>query len=205
MSQLIFYTNPMSRGQIVRWALQEVGVEYEQVLVNYGADMKSDEYRTINPMGKVPAIKHDSHVVTECAAICTYLADMFPDAKLAPDTRARADYYRWLFFAAGPLEAAIINKNLGFDVKQDQQVMAGYGNYDLVVDVLDQFLTSREYVCGEQFTMADVYLGAQVDWGVMFKTLPEKASFVAYAERLRAREAYQQAKRIDAELTPKES
>lgn len=204
MSELTFYTNPMSRGQIVRWALQEVGAQYEQVLVNYGEEMKSAEYRKINPMGKVPAIQHGDNVITECAAICAYLADAFPDAKLAPDTADRADYYRWLFFAAGPLEAAIINKSLGFDVNEEQQRMAGYGNYDLVVDVLDQWLSTRDYVCGDQFTMADVYVGAQVDWGVMFKTLPEKASFIAYAERLRRREPYQQAKAIDAELMPKQ-
>ena len=202
MSELTFYTNPMSRGQIVRWALQEVGAQYEQVLVNYGEEMKSAEYRKINPMGKVPAIQHGDNVITECAAICAYLADAFPDAKLAPDTADRADYYRWLFFAAGPLEAAIINKSLGFDVNEEQQRMAGYGNYDLVVDVLDQWLSTRDYVCGDQFTMADVYVGAQVDWGVMFKTLPEKPSFIAYAERLRRREPYQQAKAIDAELMP---
>lgn len=204
MSELTFYTNPMSRGQIVRWALQEVGAQYEQVLINYGEEMKSAEYRAINPMGKVPAIQHGDNVITECAAICAYLADAFPDAKLAPDTADRADYYRWLFFAAGPLEAAIINKSLGFDVNEEQQRMAGYGNYDLVVDVLDQWLSTRDYVCGDQFTMADVYVGAQVDWGVMFKTLPEKPSFITYAERLRRREPYQQAKAIDAELMPKQ-
>ena len=205
MSQLTFYTNPMSRGQIVRWALQEVGVEYEQVLVNYGPEMKSAEYRKINPMGKVPAIKHGDQVVTECAAICAYLADAFPEAKLAPDHNDRADYYRWLFFAAGPMEAAIINKSLGFDVNEEQQRTAGYGSYDLVIDVLDQMLSSRDYVCGDKFTMADVYVGAQVDWGVMFKTLPEKPSFLAYAERLRARESYQRAKQIDAALMPKDT
>lgn len=203
MSDLIFYTNPMSRGQIVRWALEEVGVEYQQVLVEYGQDMKSAEYRSINPMGKVPAIKHGEQVVTECAAICAYLADAFPAAGLAPDPSNRGDYYRWLFFCAGPLESAIINNNLGFHVEDSKQMMAGYGTYQLAVDVLDQFLGTREYVCGDVFSLADVYVGSQVDWGLMFNTLPETDNFNAYAERLRARPAYQRAKQIDAELMPK--
>ncbi|RBP49678.1 glutathione S-transferase family protein [Arenicella xantha] len=203
MSDLIFYTNPMSRGQIVRWALHEVGAEYQQVLVDYGSNMKGDDYRAINPMGKVPAIKHDGHVVTECAAICAYLADAFPGAELAPELDRRSDYYRWLFFAAGPLESAVINNSLGFHVDDSQQKMAGYGNYQLVVDVLDQMLGERYYVCGDHFSMADVYVGSQVDWGVQFKTLPDTDNFNAYAERLRARSAYQKAKQIDADLIAK--
>lgn len=205
MPDLIFYTNPMSRGQIVRWALEEVGVEYEQVLVEYGQDMKSDEYRAINPMGKVPAIRHGEQVVTECAAICAYLADTFPAAGLAPEVSKRGDYYRWLFFCAGPLESAVVNNSLGFSLEESQQRMAGYGNYQLVSDVLDQFLGTRDFVCGNAFSMADVYVGSQVDWGLMFNSLPETENFNAYAERLRARPAYQKAKQIDAALMPKQA
>lgn len=202
MSKLTFYTNPMSRGQIVRWMIEELGVEHDVVLVDYGPDMKSEYYLAINPMGKVPAIKHGDKVVTECSAICAYLADAYPETNLAPALSDRADYYRWLFFAAGPLESAVLNKGLGFEVDSDQQRTAGYGNYDLTVNTLDALLADRPYVCGDNFTAADVYVGSQVDWGLMFKTMPETDDFITYADRLRARPAYQRAKAIDAALMP---
>ena len=103
-AHITFYTNPMSRGQIVRWALEESGTDYETVVVEYGEDMKGPEYLAINPMGKVPAIRHGKAVVTECAAICAYLAEAFPQAGLLPNAEERAAYFRWMFFAAGPLE-----------------------------------------------------------------------------------------------------
>ncbi|MEO9469767.1 glutathione S-transferase family protein [Parasphingorhabdus sp.] len=199
---LTFYTNPMSRGQIVRWALHEAGAEYDQVLLDYDTEMKSDDYLKINPMGKVPAIVHDGKVVTECAAISAYLADAFPEANLSPTADERADYYRWLFFASGPVEQAITDRNLGLTPTKDQERSAGYGNYDRVMDVLDGVLQEREYICGDRFTMADVYVGSQVDWGLLFQTFPERESFTAYAERLRARENYQASKAIDAALMP---
>src|SRR5215831_11223054 len=129
MSRLIFYTNPMSRGRIVRWMLEEVGQPYETVLLEYGKTMKAPEYLSINPMGKVPALKHGEVVVTEAAAICAYLADVFPDAGLAPpasDPR-RGAYYRWLFFGAGPVESAALNHALGFTVPAERTGQAGYG------------------------------------------------------------------------------
>lgn len=199
---LTFYTNPMSRGQIARWALHEACVEYEQKIVEYGPEMKSAEYLAINPMAKVPAIVHHGKSITECAAICAYLADTFPNAGLAPTADERADYHRWLFFAAGPLEQAVIDRSLGLTVTEEQERMAGYGNYDRVMDVLDQKLLSDKYVCGDRFTMADVYVGSQVDWGLQFKTFPERDSFTAYAERLREREKYKESKAIDAALMP---
>lgn len=198
--ELIFYTNPMSRGQIIRWVLEEAQIDYKQDLVEYGAQMKSDDYLAINPMGKVPAIKHGDNVVTECAAICAYVADAFSEVKLAPDVDDRADYYRWLFFTAGPVESAVLNQGFGFKTDEQQQRTAGYGTYELTLNVLDQFLGSREYICGEEFSAADVYVGSQVDWGLMFKTIPETSNFNAYAERLRQRPAYQKAKQIDSDL-----
>ncbi len=200
MSSLIFYTNPMSRGQIARWALEEVGADYEQRIVEYGPDMKGEAYRAVNPMGKVPAIVHDGKVVTECAAICAYLADAFPDAGLAPTPDERADYYRWMFFGAGPVEQAVTNRSMGWEATPDKQGSVGYGHFDLVVDTLAGWLDSHDFVCGDRFTAADVYVGAQVDWGLMFGTLPERPAFSAYAERLRARPAYIRAKAIDNEL-----
>ncbi|ASK87227.1 glutathione S-transferase family protein [Sphingorhabdus sp. SMR4y] len=197
---LKFYTNPMSRGQIARWALHEAGAEYEQVLLEYGTSMKAEDYLAINPMGKVPAIAHNGKVVTEGPAICAYLAAAFPEAGLAPESDEQADYFRWLFFTAGPVEAAITNRTLGFDVPPDKEMTAGYGNYDHVVDVLDAKFQTDPYVCGPRFTMADVYVGAQVIWGTQFGTLPTRDSFLAYAERLTSRDAYNAAKAIDDTL-----
>jgi len=190
----------MSRGQIIRWMLEEVGVEYEQQIINYGEHMKSPEYLAINPMGKIPAIKHGDKVVTECAAICAYLAVAFPEAGLAPKDEQMADYHRWMFFAAGPLESAVINNAMGFNVDADQERMAGYGTYEVTIRTLDQWFENNKYVCGDTFTAADVYVGAQIDWGMMFKTVTETDNFNAYAERLRARPAYIKAKKIDADL-----
>lgn len=197
---LIFYTNPMSRGQIARWALEEAGASYDTVILDYASTMKADPYLSINPMGKVPAIVHRGHVVTECAGICAYLADAFPDAGLAPTADERANYHRWLFFAAGPVEQAVTNRAAGFVPSADRERMFGYGTYDRTVDVLDQWLSDHEYVAGNRFTAADVYVGSQIGWGTQFGTLPKRASFEAYFGRLQTREAYRRAKAIDEAL-----
>jgi glutathione S-transferase len=202
-SPLIFYTNPMSRGQIVRWMLEEVGAPYEQVLLDYGTTMKGADYLAINPMGKVPAIRHGDKVVTECGAICAYLADAFPGAGLAPSAEERADFYRWMFFAAGPVEQAVTNRSLGFDVPADKSMMAGYGSYDAMVDVLEGAVSKSDYICGTRFTAADVYVGSQVLWGIQFGTLPKRAGFDAYAARLSGRSAYLRGKEIDMALMAK--
>lgn len=200
---LTFYTNPMSRGQIARWALHEAGVDYDQKIIAYGEDMKSEPYLSINPMGKVPAIDHDGTIVTECAAICHYLAETFKP-ELLPADAEKAAYYRWIFFAAGPLEAAVTNKSMGFEVTEpDKKGMLGYGDYDLVMDVLERHFDAHDYVAGDRFTMADVYLGSHVSWGLQFGTMPERGSFKDYAERLTARDAWKAAKAIDMELIAK--
>lgn len=199
-SDLIFYTNPMSRGQIARWMIEETGAPYETVLLDYASTMKDAAYLAINPMGKVPAIVHKGRVVTECAAICAYLADAFPAAGLAPPLAERADYYRWLFFAAGPIEQAVTNRAMGFAPSADQGRMAGYGSYDLAVDVLEKAVSAHDYIAGPAFTAADVYIGSQVGWGLAFGTLPRRPAFEAYFARLEARAAYGRAKAIDNQL-----
>lgn len=162
---LTFYTNPMSRGRIVRWMLEEVGAPYETVALDYATTMKAEPYLSINPMGKVPAIVHDGRVVTEGAAICTYLAEAFPEAGLAPTADERADYYRWMFYASGPAEQAITNRAMGFAPTADQQRMAGYGNFDFVVDTLERAVSAHRYFAGDRFTAVDVYAGSQIAWG----------------------------------------
>lgn len=197
---LTFYTNPQSRGRIARWMLEETGTAYETVVLDYASTMKEAPYRAINPMGKVPAIVHHGQVVTECAAICAYLADAFPEAGLAPPTNARAAYYRWLFFAAGPLEQAMINRALGVTPTEAQQRMAGYGTFELAVDTLEQAISTHPYVVGDTFTAADVYVGSQVAFGLQFGWLPASGAFEDYAARLKARPAYQRGNALDDAL-----
>ena len=200
MADITFYTNPMSRGQIVRWMLEEIGQPYDTEILDYASTMKAEPYLSINPMGKVPAIRHRGKVVTECAAICAYLADAFPDAGLGPRDDEKADYYRWLFFVAGPLDQAVTNNFMGFKPTEEQGRMAGYGNYDLAVNALAGHLAGREFVCGSRFTAADVYVGSSVMWGTQFGTLPALDAFTAYAKRLAARDAYKRGKEIDNQL-----
>lgn len=199
MSELTFYTHPMSRGRVVRWMLEEVGVPYTVETMDFGPDMKTPEYLAINPMGKVPAIVHGDTVVTECAAICAYLADAFPDAGLAPPLDRRGAYYRWLFFGAGPVEAAVTNKALGFEVPAERQATAGYGNFDLVMNTLEQAVDRDGYVAGDAFTAADVYVGAQIGWGLEFGTVDKRPAFERYAARLAERPARKRAEALDAE------
>jgi glutathione S-transferase len=196
MADLIFYTNPQSRGRIVRWMLEEVGVPYETEVIPYD-QMKSERYLAIHPLGKVPAIRHGEHVVTECAAICAYLADVFPQAGLGPHDDEKADYYRWFFYAAGPLEAAVSNQAMGWIPTPERERMFGYGNFERAVAVLDELFSLRDYVCGDRFTAADVYVGSQLMFPMQFGLIPEKDSFVRYRERLQAREAYRRASDID--------
>jgi glutathione S-transferase len=199
MADLTFYTNPQSRGRIVRWMLEEIGQPYDTEVIPYD-QLKSDRYLAVNPMGKVPAIKHRGHVVTESAAICVYLADAFPEAMLGPSAEEKADYYRWFFYAAGPVEAAVSNRAAGWEVPADKERMFGYGNTDRVIAVLDELFTLRDYVCGDRFTAADVYVGSQIMFPMQFGMLPEKPSFARYRDRLQQRPAYQRANEIDEKI-----
>jgi glutathione S-transferase len=205
MSELIFYTNPMSRGRIVRWMLEELGEPYETVLLDYGTTMKAPDYLAVNPMGKVPAIRHNGTIVTEAGAICAYLADMFPDRGLAPPSGnpARGPYYRWMFFAAGPVEAVITGKALGLLAPEDKKMMAGYGSFDETIDALERGIAEHPYICGDQFTAADVYVGSQIGWGMMFGTIDRRPAFVDYVGRIQARPAAVRAREIDDALMPK--
>ncbi|WP_323035666.1 glutathione S-transferase family protein [Pararhodobacter sp.] len=194
-----FYTNPRSRGTMARWMLEEVGAPYRAHILDYETTMKSPEYLAINPMGKVPAIVHDGKTVTECAAICAYLADAFPQAGLAPAPRDRAAYYRWLFFAAGPVEAAISNTGFGFVVPPERRRAIGYGSLEDVVETLDKHFRQSAYVTGDEFTAADVYLGSQIGWGAQFDLMPMRPSLLAYWDRLKDRPARLRAAHLDEE------
>lgn len=199
---LTFYTNPMSRGRIARWMLEEIGQPYETVVLQYGTTMKAPQYLAINPMGKVPAIKHGDVVVTECAAVCAYLADAFPQAGLAPapGDKPRGAYYRWMFYAAGPVEAMAINTALGVQVPDDKRGMVGYGSREQVLDTLEKAVTNTDYLLGSRFSAADVYLGSQIAWGLQFGTMDKRPAFEAYVGRLMSRPAAVRAREIDDAL-----
>lgn len=188
MAPMTFYTNPMSRGRIARWMLEEVGQPYDTVVIDYGPPMKAPAYRAVNPMGKVPALVHDGGVVTEVAAICTYLADAFPEAGLMPQDRGA--FYRWMFFGAGPVEHAVVNTSFGWKPETPQDKgRTGYGSLERVVQTLTDHLAGSPYMCGAAFSAADVYLGSQIGWGMRFGTMPANDTLRAYWARLADRPA----------------
>jgi glutathione S-transferase len=197
--ELVLYTNPQSRGRVARWMLEEVGQPYKVEILDYASTMKGPAYLAINPMGKVPALRHGDAVVTETGAICAYLADAFPQAKLAPPPgdKLRAPYYRWMFFAAGPVEAATSNKALGFVVPPERERMIGYGTYAQTMDALESAVTKSDYLVGNTFTAADVYAGSAIGFGLMFKTIEKRPAFETYWQRISSRPAMARAKELD--------
>ena len=200
--ELVLYTNPQSRGRIARWMLEEVGQPYKTEVLDYASSMKAPAYLAINPMGKVPALRHGDAVVTECAAICAYLADAFPQAKLAPPPadRLRAPYYRWLFFTAGPVEFAVSNKALGFAVPPERERMMGYGNVDRALKTLETAVSRADYLAGDSFTAVDLYTDLDLNFGMMFGTIDKRPAFELYVARLTARPAFARARQLDDEL-----
>jgi len=194
--QITFYTNPMSRGGIVHWMLEEIRQPYEVKVVEYGPAMKSAEYLAINPMGKVPALCHGDRIVTEAAAICAYLADAFPEAGLAPKPTERADYYRWLFFAAGPLEAAVGAHACGLDPDEKQQATLGFGSLKATLNTLAIAVTNHRYIAGDRFSAADVYVGSHIGWGMQFGTIDSRPEFVEYWNGLKDRPTHQRSEQF---------
>lgn len=200
---LTLYTNPMSRGRIARWMLEEIGQPYETVVLDFGTSMKAPAYLAINPMGKVPALVHDGQTVTEAGAICTYLAETFPEAGLLPAERGA--YYRWMFFGAGPLEQAVVNGAMGWVPPPDRKRAVGYGSMEDVLATLSGHLAKHRYFCGDQFTAADVYVGSQIGWGLGFKTLPATPELEAYWARIKLRPALVRANALDDALVQRGS
>ncbi|PWC55583.1 glutathione S-transferase family protein [Azospirillum sp. TSO22-1] len=202
--ELVFYTNPWSRGRVARWMLEEVGQPYRTEILEYGTTMKAPEYLAINPMGKVPAIRHGDTVVTENAAICAYLADAFPEAGLAPpsgDPR-RGSYYRWLFFAAGPFDSAVTGKALGVEVPPEKKVMVSYGCMNDVLNTLEVAVSCDAFLTGDQFTAADLFVGSMLGWTMGFGIIDKRPAFEAYVARCMTRPAAARAKEIDDALVP---
>src|SRR5271156_1612959 len=197
--ELVLYTHPQSRGRIARWMLEETGQPYKAEILDYASTMKAPAYLAINPMGKVPAMRHGDAVVTETAAICAYLADAFPQAHLPPPPggRLRAPYYPWLFFTAGPVEAATSNKALGFVVPPERERMMGYGNFAQMMDALEGAVSRSDYLVGDDFTAADVYVGSAIGFGMMFGSMEKRPAFERYWQRISSRPAMARAKALD--------
>jgi glutathione S-transferase len=201
---LTLYSNPMSRGRIARWALEEIGAPYDFRTVDYGPSMKGPEFCALNPMGKIPVLCHDGTTVTETAAILAYLADVFPQADLAPPpgSTERGAYYRWLFFGAGPLEAATTDKTLGVEVPPEKSPFVGYGSFALVLDVLEQAVSANPYLAGGKFSAADILIASQLGFGLRFGTIAPRPAFQDYTARLLSRPAAQHANALDDALMP---
>ncbi len=199
MSGLIFYHNPISRGRIAHWMLEETGAPYETRVLDFTkGEHKSAEYRQLNPMGKIPTIVHNGVVVTECAAICAYLADAFPEKKLAPavDDPARGTYYRWLFFGAGCVEPAVTDKAFNRP-PVERKGAVGYGSYDDTIATLESAVEKGPWLLGDQFTAADVYVGSQIGWGMFTKGIDPRPAFQRYLARIAERPAYKKATDAD--------
>jgi glutathione S-transferase len=191
MDELVFYYNPMSRAGIVHYMLEEVGVPYRIVVLSFDRrEHKTDAFLEKNPMGKLPAITHRGVVVTEAAAICAYLADAFPSAGLAPavDDPARGTYYRWLFFTASCVEYAAFDKASGRDPGPPSRI--GYGTYEDTLNTLESALAPGPFILGNKFSAADVYVGAQLSWGMMVKAIEPRVAFTEYTARIAERPAF---------------
>ena len=200
-NELVLYTHPMSRGRTTRWMLEEIGQPYQTELLD-DTTFKSPKYLAINPMGQVPALRHGQTIITETAAICAYLADTFPAAGLAPSLNdpKRGTYYRWLFFMASSFDAAFTNKYLGFVVPKDKEAMVGYGNFNDVLNTLEQAVSNSDYLLGEHFSAADVYTGAYINLALNIGGIERRDAFVRYVARLNERPAKIRADQIDDAL-----
>jgi glutathione S-transferase len=202
--ELVFYTNPQSRGLTTHWMLEEIGCPYRLEVKAYGPEMKAPDYLAINPMGKVPAIKHGDTVVTETGAILCYLADRFPEAKLAPPPGDRGAYYRWLFFVAGCCEPAMGNKSVGWNPDTPElKVRFGYGSYEQVIDTIAKVVEGKRYIAGDRFTAADLYMASFLYWGMMFNVIEKRPVFEAYVGPHLERPAYKRSEEQAAKLVAK--
>jgi glutathione S-transferase len=202
MAKLTLYHAAPSRSSIIRWMLEEIGEPYEVKLLSLSkGDNRAPDYLAVNPMGKVPALRHGDAVITEAAAICAYLADEFPRAKLnvpLGDPR-RGPYLKWLFFGPSCIEPAMMDR--AFPRKEEARRAAlGYGDFDTVINVVADAVARGPYILGEQFTAADVVIGSTLRFGMLFKLLPERPEFTAYTGRLAQRPALQRAETKDKEL-----
>lgn len=201
--EIVLYTNPQSRGAMAHWMLEEVGAPYRIEVLAFGPQMKSPEYLALNPMGKVPTVKHGDTVITETGAILAYLADAFPQAKLAPSGHDRGAYFRWLFFVAGCCDPAMSNKSVGWNTTPDLEPRFGYGTYDRTIDTAAKAVEGKRYIVGDRFTAADLYMASFLHWGMMFGVVDKRPAFENYVKPHLDRPAAKRAEEQAAKLTAK--
>ena len=200
---LVLYTNPQSRGAMSHWMLEEVGRPYRIEVKTFGPDMRTPDYLAINPMGKVPALRHGDTIVTETGAILCHLADAFPEARLAPPPGQRGAYYRWLFFIAGPAEAATSDRASGWTPKPEEEARFGYGSYERMINALEKAVTGKRYIAADHFTAADLYVASFLDFGMQFKIVDRRPAFEAYVKPIVERPAAKRAQEKAATLVTK--
>jgi glutathione S-transferase len=202
VAEITLYHAAPSRSSVTLWMLEEVGVPYDIHLLSLkNGDQLKPDYLSINPMGKVPALRHGDSVITEVAAICTYLADAFPDAKLNVPIGSprRGVYLKWLFFGPGCLEPAVIDRAAPRK-EEARRAMLGYGDFDTTMNVLAQAVAKGPFLMGEQLTAADVVIGANIRWGTHFNLIPARSEFSDYVARLAARPAWKRSEAKDKEM-----
>ena len=197
----ILYHAPNTRSSTALWMLEELGVPYDLHVLDFKkGEQREPAHLARNPMGKVPTLSHNGGLVTEGGAVCTYLADAFPQAGLAPaiGDPARGPYLRWMFFAGSSFEPAIVDRALKRE--PGDKGMMPYGDVDTTIDVAAGAVAKGPWLLGDRFSAADVFLGAGIRWTTLFGILPKRPEFTAYIARLEARPALQRATARDAEL-----
>ena len=200
--KLTFYHSPNTRSSGALVLLEELGADYELRVINMKAgEQRAPAYLAVNPMGKVPAVTHGDALVTEQVAIFLYLADLFPQAQLAPalDDPLRGPYLRWLVYYAAAFEPAIVDRAM----KREQAplAMSPYGDYETMLRTLTDRLAQERFILGERFSAADILWGTALGWTTMFKLVPETPVIMEYVERINARPSVAQVKARDAELS----
>lgn len=193
MSNMTLYTNPQSRGRVVEIMLSELGIDCDRVQLEYGTSMKSAEYLSINPFGKVPTLVDGEVVIYEVGAICAYLADKYAEKNLAPTLSdpKRGLYYRWMFMFAGPIAGAMTDRLLGATPTKEQEISVGYGNYDSAYNALITGVTQAQpYLCGEQFTAADVFVGSFLIFMLQYNRIEPHPAITRYTDMLKQRPSF---------------
>ena len=204
--RITFFHAPQTRSGATRALFEELGVEYDMHVLSLKAgDTRKPDYLAVNPMGKVPAIRHGDALITEQPAVMMYLADLYPETKLAPPISdpLRGPYLRWMVFYGSCFEPAVIDKSMQRDPAPP--ATSPYGDFETMLGTLTDQLDRGPYLLGETFSAADVLYGTALDWMTQFKLVPELPAIRAYIKRVTSRPAMQRAAAADAELAAKQS
>lgn len=203
--KIVLYHAPNTRSSIALTLLEEIGAPYALEVLNIKAgEQRQPAYLAVNPMGKVPAVTHGDALITEQVAIFLYLADLFPEAGLAPahGDPLRGPYLRWMVYYAACFEPAIGDRALKREPGPPS--MMAYGDFDSVIDTVTSQLAEGPYMLGKKFTAADIIWGSGLSWTTKFQLIPERPAIEAYIERFESRPSVARAAAIDAELSARQ-